>query len=94
MIAGAVAEVLQQGAVEAVEDGEVRLVGEVLALAGAAAEHLLEEDARLDRAQEDDELQIGDVHTGGQHVDRHDDCRAWAGCGTRGYAAAAGPPGR
>ena len=43
-------EALEQRAVEAVEDGEVRLVGELLALARAAAEHLLEEDAGLDRA--------------------------------------------
>ena len=47
---GGVAEVLQQRAVEAVEDDEVGLVRVALALAGAAPEHLLEEDAGLDRA--------------------------------------------
>jgi hypothetical protein len=66
-------EVGDQGAVEAVEDGEVGLVGMALALARAAAEHLLEQDARLHRAQEDDELQVGDVHAGGQQVHRDDD---------------------
>ena len=71
--AGGLAEVLQQRAVEAVEDGEVRLVGELLALARAAAEHLLEEDAGLHRAQEDDELQVRDVHAGGEQVHGDDD---------------------
>ena len=70
----------------------MRLVGNVLALARAAAEHLLEEDAGLDRPQEDDELQVRDVHAGGEHVHGHDDRRAWAGCGIRGCAAAADPP--
>ena len=71
--AGGLAEVLQQRAVEAVEDDEVGLVRVLLALAGAAAEHLLEEDARLHRPQEDDELQVGDVHAGRQQVDGDDD---------------------
>ena len=55
-------------AAEAVEDGEVALVRVLLALAGAAAEHLLEQDAGLDRAEEDDELQVGDVHAGAHQV--------------------------
>ena len=37
------------------------LSGILLALARAAAEHLLEQDARLHRPQEDDELEVGDV---------------------------------
>ena len=70
---GAVSEVGEQRAVEAVEDDEVRLVRVLLALPRPAAEHLLEEDARLDRAQEDEELEVGDVDAGGEHVDRDDD---------------------
>ena len=94
VIAGRLAEVLEQRAVEAVEDGEVRLVGVPLALARAAAEHLLEEDAGLHRPQEDDELEVGDVDAGGQQVDGDDDASAWGGCGTRGSAAAGGRRGR
>ena len=52
--------------VEAVEDHEVRLVGETLALARPAAEHLLEEDARPHRAQKHDELEVRDIDAGGQ----------------------------
>ena len=59
-----VAEVLEQRAVEAVEDDEVDLVPVPLTFAGAAAEHLLEQDAGLNRAQEDDVLQVGDVYAG------------------------------
>ena len=44
----------------------------------AAAEHLLEQDARLDRAQEDDELEVGDVDAGRQQVDGDDDRRVRA----------------
>ena len=70
------AEVLEQRAVEAVEDDEVRLVWhQVGRAAGAAAEHLLEQDAGLDRPQEDDELQVGDVDTGRQQVDGDNDFR-------------------
>ncbi len=71
----ALAEVLEQRPVEAVEDHEVDLVRVLLALAGAAAEHLLEQDARLHRPQEDDELQVRDVDAGGEQVDGHDDAR-------------------
>ena len=70
------------------------LSGILLALARAAAEHLLEEDAGLHRAQEDDELEVGDVDAGGEQVDGDDDARVRAGCGTRGCAAAAGRRGR
>ncbi len=70
-----VLEVFQERAIEAVEDGEVVLVGVLLALARAAADHLLEEDAALHRAQEDDELQVGDVHAGGEQVDGHRNAR-------------------
>ena len=67
------AEELEQRAVEAVEDDEAALVRVVRALAGPAPEHLLEEDAGLHRAQQDDELQVGDVHSGREqvHGDRH-----------------------
>ena len=51
------------------------LSGNVLALARAAAEHLLEQDARLHRPQEDDELQVGDVDAGREQIDRDDDAR-------------------
>jgi hypothetical protein len=40
---------------------------------GSPAEHLLEQDARLHRPQEHDELQVRDVHAGGEQVDSHDD---------------------
>ena len=70
---GGVFEALQQRAVEAVEHGEMGFVGVFLALARAAAQHLLEEDARLDRAQENDDLQVGDVHAGGHEIDGDDD---------------------
>ena len=39
----------------------------------AAAEHLLEQDAGLHRAQEDEELEVGDVDAGGEQVDGDDD---------------------
>ena len=71
--AGRLAEVFEQRAVEAVEDDEVGFVGELLALARAAAEHLLEEDAGLHRAEEDDEFQIGNIDAGREHIDRHHD---------------------
>ena len=82
-------EVLEQRAVEAVEDREVRLVGVLLALARAAAEHLLEQDAGLHRAQEDDELQVG-MSTPVVSRSTVTTIRASGGCGTRGCAAAAG----
>ena len=69
----AVAEVLEQRAVEAVEDHEVALVRVLLALTGTPAKDLLEEDARLDRPQQDDELQVRDVHAGRHEVDAHHD---------------------
>ena len=50
----------------------MRFVGILLPLAGAAAEHLLEEDAGFDRAQKDDEFQVRDIHAGGEHVHRDD----------------------
>ena len=40
-----------------------------------AAEHLLEEDARLDAAQEDERRDCGDVDARREQVDRHDDAR-------------------
>ena len=52
---GCLPEVAEEGPVEAVEDGEVRLVN-LLPLPRSAAEHLLEEDAGLYRAEEDEEL--------------------------------------
>lgn len=51
----------------------MRLVGVALTLARAAAEHLLEEDARLYRPQEHDVFEVGDVHAGRQQVDSDDD---------------------
>ena len=47
----------------------------ILAHARAAAEHLLEEDAGLHRAQEDDVLQGRDIHAGREHVHGHHDRR-------------------
>lgn len=70
---GRVFEEVDQGAVEAVEDGEVGFVGDVFAFAGAAAEHLFEQDPRLDRAEEDDAFDVGDVDAGREEVDGHDD---------------------
>src|SRR5262249_41767518 len=69
------AEVLQQRGGEAVEDSEVRLVRELLALARTAAQHLLEQNEGLDRAKQDDELQIRDVYAGREHVHCDDDAR-------------------
>src|SRR5437016_9249879 len=43
------------------------------AKARAAAEHLLPQDARLDRAQKHDEFQRRDVHAGREHVHGDDD---------------------
>ena len=71
--AGGLPEVIDQCAVEAVEDDEVGFIREMLALAGAPAEHLLEQDAGFDRAQEDDEFEVGDVHAGREHVHGDDD---------------------
>ena len=65
-------EVLEHA--DGVEDGEVRLV-DGLAPPCAAAQHLLEQDARLDRPEEDDGLQPGDVDAGGEQVDRHHHAR-------------------
>src|SRR5262249_22444726 len=53
---GRVAGELQQAAIEAIEHDEVRLVRASLALPGAPAQHLLEQDARLDRPKEDEKL--------------------------------------
>ena len=51
------------------------LSGKLLALAGAAPEHLLEQDARLHLPQKDDELQVGNVDAGRHQIDRDDDAR-------------------
>src|SRR5438105_4424513 len=59
--AGRVAEVLEERSVEAVEDCEVAFVWVLLTLASSAADHLLEEDPGLRRAEEDDVLDVGDV---------------------------------
>ena len=67
--AGGILEVGEEGSVEAVEHGEVVLVGVPLALARPTAQHLLEQDAALHRPQEDDELQVRDVHARGQKID-------------------------
>ena len=75
--AGRAAEILEQGAVEAVEDDEVRFVGMTLALASTSSEHLFEEDAGLHGAKEDQELQIRNIDTSRQHIDGDDD--AWIG---------------
>lgn len=53
------AEILHE---RAVEDDEARLVGVGVATARPTPEHLLEEDARADRPQEDEELQIMPRH--------------------------------
>ncbi len=66
-------EVVDQRAVEAVEDDEVVFVRRPVAKASAAAEHLLEQDPRLDRPQQDQELEIRDVDAGREQVDRDDD---------------------
>jgi len=73
-----VLEVLQQRSVKAVEDNKVGLVLKVFPLAGASSEHLLEQDARLHRAQKDDTFQIGYIHTSGQQINGDDDGRRWA----------------
>ena len=54
------------------------LVREVFALTSASSQHLLEQDAGLHRAQKDDALQIRNIHTSGQQINRHDDSRRWA----------------
>ena len=56
----------------------MRLVGVLFALARAAAEHLLEKDAGLDRPQEDDVFQVGDIDARGQQIDGDDDARLGA----------------
>ena len=65
-----VLEIVDQRAVEAVEDRKVALV-DGFALARAPPQHLLPQDAGLHRAQEHDELQRRDVHARGEHVHRH-----------------------
>ena len=65
-----VPEILDQGPVEAVEDGEVGLV-DLGAKPRAPAEHLHPENARFHRPHEDHEFQAGDVDTRAQHVHRH-----------------------
>lgn len=70
--AGDVFEILDERAVEAIEDDEFGFI-DVVAAAGAAAEHLFPEDAGLDRAEEDDEFEGRDVHAGGEHVHGDDD---------------------
>ena len=66
----------KQRAVEAVEDNEVVLAGnQVRRTAGAAAEHLLEQDAGLDRTQEDEEFKVGNIDASREQIDRHDDLR-------------------
>src|SRR5262245_49434099 len=56
-----VLEKLKQSSVEAVKDYKMGLVGKVLALARAAAKHLLEQNAGLNGTQKHDELQIGNI---------------------------------
>ena len=69
---GGVLEIPDERAVETIEDDELGLV-DPRAFTRVASEHLHPEDARLDRAQEDDELQRGNVHAGGEHVHGDDD---------------------
>src|SRR5439155_9656874 len=61
--------------VEAIKDDKVRLVGILLAFAGAAAQHLFKQNAGLHRAQEDDEFQIGNIDAGREHIDRDNNSR-------------------
>src|SRR5262249_30655827 len=68
----ALLEVLKERPVETVHDDEMRLVRKAFALARAATEHLLKEDARLHRAQEHDELQVGNIDARAEHVHGHD----------------------
>ncbi len=75
---GGLLESFEQRAAETIEDGEVRFVGVLFPLARAAAEHLLEQNAGTDRAQEHDDFQIGDVDAGGHEIDRDDDARVLA----------------
>jgi hypothetical protein len=63
---------LQQSSIKAPEHDEMALVRTPLASAGSAPEHLFEKDARLNSAQEDDELEVWDVDAGKQQV--HGQC--------------------
>src|SRR5439155_17354671 len=75
---GGFSEIGDQGAVETVEDGEVRLVRGVEPLPSATPQHLFKEDARLHRPQEHDELKVGDVHAGREQVHGDSDARLLA----------------
>ena len=70
MLAPALLErgVEQAGGVGVVVDGEVALAAGFVD-SGAAPEHLVEEDGRLDVAEPDEVLQAGDVDAGGDQVD-------------------------
>lgn len=73
--AGDLAEIGEQGPIEAVEYGEVRLVRKPLALSGPPAQHLLEENSALHRPQKHDELEVRDVDSRGEQVNRNSN--AW-----------------
>ncbi len=73
VIAGGVLEAFEEAAAEAIEDGEVGFVWVAFALASAAAEHLLEQNAGADRAHKDDDFQVGNIDAGGHEIDRDDD---------------------
>ena len=57
-----------------VEDAE-GLLADLVAQAGGAAEHLVEQDAAVDPAQEDEVADLGHVDAGGQQVHRDRDVR-------------------
>ena len=65
-----VLEILDQSAVEAVEDGEMGLV-DVQAAPGCSTQHLDPENSGLDRSQEDDKFERRNVHACAEHVHRH-----------------------
>ena len=57
-----------------VEDAE-GLLADLVAQAGGAAEHLVEQDAAVDAAQEHEVADLGHVHAGGEQVHRDRDVR-------------------
>ena len=56
----------------------MRFVRVLLTSPGPAAEHLLEQDARSHRSEEDEELKIWNVHAGREQVHRDHDRRVRA----------------
>src|SRR5690349_11545166 len=71
-------KIVEQGSVEAVKNYEMGLVGKVLTFTSAAAKHLLEQNARLNRAEKHNELKIRNIDSRGKKIDGHGNRRKLA----------------